>query len=109
MRINVSTVYKGLKGEPLAHNGVVWSMGEVLKHVLLAPPADPARPYDPTENQLRVELARKVEAALVASQDGNESDAEVDFPVERVAQIKVDVCRLFGPIVAGQVTVDLDG
>lgn len=109
MRIDVSTVYLGLKGEPLSHNGIVWSMGEVLKHVLLAPPQDPARPYDATENRLRVELARKVEAALVASQDGDLEGVEVDFPVERVAQIKTDVCRLFGPIIAGQVVVDLDG
>lgn len=108
MRINVSKVYFGLKGEPLSQNGVVWSMGEVLKHVLLAAPADPTRPYDATENQLRLEWARKVEAALVASHDGLE-DSEVDFPVERVAQIKTDVCRLFGPIIAGQVVVDLDG
>ncbi len=109
MRINVTTVYKNFKGEPLTHDGIVWTMGEVIKHVLLQPPPVPGTPYDATEHRLRFELAQKVNQALVASQDGDETLSEVDFPIERVAQIKTDVCRLFGPILAGQVVGDLDG
>lgn len=115
MNINIARTLSNLDGTPLlvdsnapADAQQIWTVGAVFITCLLSAPI-PNQPYPPADNVARYQLALEIQNMLSLIRDGIEGDEEVAVTAEIAVKLKLDIARLFGPLVAGQVIPLLDG
>lgn len=109
MWIRVDHQITGLNGVPLAVSEVdsrPMELGDVLTTLALCAPPPGAPPYTAAEQVSRYQFAQAVYNGQTG-QYGAESTVELNDSLK--AALKNDLCRLYGPIVGGQVHLILDG
>lgn len=115
MQIDVSTVLKGIDGEPLPleqqnpalppdPDAKKMTLGDILAFVLLAPPAH-GKTYSQHQQVARYDLAITIHKARTLAEFG----AVVEIDATMAADLKSDIARMYAPIIAGQVLPILDG
>lgn len=112
MRIDVTIELKDFTGSLLREGDKVWTVGEVLKAASMCAPINSNQaPYSSDEQIKRYQFAFSIHNAEDRARGGrlDEESITVEVTAEMAAKLKIDIARLFGPIIAGQVLPLLDG
>lgn len=107
MKLKVNTVLRDIAGEALKVGTPEKSEDMTLAHILIqialqAPPPG-SKGYTPEEQVQRYHLA------LDSHKAKEVEPHEIEVNVKVAAQLREDIARSYGPIVAGQVLPMLDG
>lgn len=119
MKLNVLTVLTGVEGHPLPITDqqgrpvldaetkapINMVLADVLINAVMSPPA-PGKSYTPSQQIERYDLGIATHKAR-ASCSAETADIEVSSAM--AAALKDDICRMYAPVVAGQVLPMLDG
>jgi hypothetical protein len=79
----------------------VWTVAHVLMNAAVQP-SDPNKPPRTEDEHLK-------RHAVARQLHGVAEDGDIDIPVDMVAELKADICRLFGSMVVGTVVPILEG
>lgn len=107
VRINVSVPLNNFDGSPLVEADQVWTIGRALMLCTMCAPG-PNEQRASEDQVWRYLLGKEIHDAQQTGMSDIEA-AGVDITPEQAIALKKDATRLFGPIIAGPLSLALNG